>query len=134
MRSSRAKTSTMTAGRRTCTNSTKSGGCRRSRISPGCSRRWGGSSLREEIETLAAEAQSLLPYREVGKHYLMMGYEEIRRALVEFDRRFRLCGNAFYPAAGGTGRFREGAGAAPRSGGEAEGSMEVGPEGWTCRT
>lgn len=57
---------------------------------------WGGSSLREEIETLAAEAQTLLPYRELGKHYLMLGYEELRRTLVEFGRRFQLGDDVFF--------------------------------------
>jgi len=63
---------------------------------PAVLRTWGGSSLREEIEALAAEAVALLPYREIGKHYLMMGYEEIRRTLLEFGRRFELGGDLFY--------------------------------------
>lgn len=57
---------------------------------------WGGSSLREEIEALATEAQSLLPYREIGKHYLTMGYAEIRRVLLEFGRRFALGDDVFF--------------------------------------
>ena len=59
-------------------------------------KKWGGSSLREEIEQLAAEAQALLPYREIGKHYLMMGYEQIRGVLLEFGRRFKLGDDVFY--------------------------------------
>jgi len=59
-------------------------------------KQWGGSSMREEIEALAAEAQTLLPYRETGKHYLMMGYAEIRRVLVEIGRRFALGDDVFF--------------------------------------
>ena len=44
---------------------------------------WGGLSLLEHVTTLMHEAQELLPYRETAKHYLMMGYELIRRALDE---------------------------------------------------
>ncbi|MBL8799576.1 MAG: hypothetical protein JNM56_37180 [Planctomycetia bacterium] len=51
---------------------------------------WGGSSFREEITALLGEAQALLPYREIGKHYLMMGYELIRLATVELGRRWDL--------------------------------------------
>jgi len=35
----------------------------------------GGSSLFEDVRDNIVEAQALLPYRETGKHYLMMGYE-----------------------------------------------------------
>jgi len=36
------------------------------------------------------EAQRLLPYRENGKYYLMLGYETIRLALLETARRWEL--------------------------------------------
>jgi pyruvate,water dikinase len=42
----------------------------------------GGSSLREEIEDRLADARALLPYRETGKYYLMLGYELIRDNLL----------------------------------------------------
>jgi pyruvate,water dikinase len=57
---------------------------------------WGGSSLREEIEGYLNDVRSLLPYREAGKHYLMMGYEAIRLAIVELGRRWELGSDVFY--------------------------------------
>lgn len=57
---------------------------------------WGGSALREEIEAALDEARSLLPYRETGKHYLMMGYELIRIAVVELGRRWGLGHDVFF--------------------------------------
>jgi rifampicin phosphotransferase len=59
-------------------------------------REWGGSSLREDIEDLAAEARALLPHRENGKHFLMMGYELLRNALCELGRRWEIGGDVFY--------------------------------------
>jgi pyruvate,water dikinase len=56
----------------------------------------GGSSLREEIETQLRLTQSLLPYRESGKHYLMMGYELLRLAIVELAGRWDLGRDAFF--------------------------------------
>lgn len=56
----------------------------------------GGSCFREELESLIAEAQALLPYRETGKHYLMMGYELIRLALLELGRRFGIGDDVFF--------------------------------------
>ncbi|MSR54435.1 MAG: hypothetical protein EXS09_14280 [Gemmataceae bacterium] len=40
--------------------------------------------------------QTYLGLRETGKHYLMRGYAEIRRTLVELDRRFKLEGGIFF--------------------------------------
>jgi pyruvate,water dikinase len=57
---------------------------------------WGGSFLREPIEALALEAQALLPYRETGKHYLLMGYELIRAAILELARRHDLADDIFF--------------------------------------
>ncbi|MFO0881763.1 MAG: PEP/pyruvate-binding domain-containing protein [Gemmataceae bacterium] len=37
-----------------------------------------------------------LGLREAGKHYLLLGYAQMRRALVELDRRHRLDGGLFY--------------------------------------
>lgn len=66
---------------------------------------WGGSSLREEIERCVAEARSLLPYRETGKHYLMMGYETIRLAVVELGRRWEIGPDVFYLRLGELGEW-----------------------------
>jgi pyruvate,water dikinase len=40
--------------------------------------------------------QTYLGLRETGKHHLMRGYSEIRRTLLELDRRFNLEGGVFY--------------------------------------
>lgn len=56
----------------------------------------GGSCFREQLESVAKEAQGLLPYREIGKHYLMMGYELIRLALLEVGRRFGIGDDVFF--------------------------------------
>jgi rifampicin phosphotransferase len=58
--------------------------------------RAGASSLREEIEARLRVARDLLPYREAGKHYLMMGYELIRQALLELGRRWDLDDDIFF--------------------------------------
>ena len=56
----------------------------------------GGSSFAEEIAEHLAEARALLPYRETGKHYLMMGYELIRLALLELARRWDTGNDIFF--------------------------------------
>lgn len=56
----------------------------------------GGSSFYEQVRDLAEEAQKLLPFREVGKHYLMMGYETIRSVIVELGRRLDVGGDVFF--------------------------------------
>ncbi|HUT58246.1 MAG TPA: PEP/pyruvate-binding domain-containing protein [Phycisphaerae bacterium] len=58
--------------------------------------RWGGSSLYEQVRDLAIEAQELLPYREAGKNYLLMGYELIRTAILELGRRWELSDDVFF--------------------------------------
>ena len=58
--------------------------------------RWGGGFLRCDIEALAVETQQLLPYRETGKHYLLMGYELIRQAILELGRRWKLGDDVFF--------------------------------------
>jgi rifampicin phosphotransferase len=55
-----------------------------------------GSSFREEIDQRLREARELLPYRETAKHYLMMGYELVRLALVELGRRWDLGDDVFF--------------------------------------
>jgi len=57
---------------------------------------WGGSSLLETIQADLNDAQALLPYREAGKHYLMMGYETIRLAILELARRWDLGRDVFF--------------------------------------
>jgi len=57
---------------------------------------WGGSSLRSDIERELGCARELLPYRESGKHYLMMGYELIRLAVLELARRWDVGDDVFF--------------------------------------
>jgi len=57
---------------------------------------WGGSAMLEEVREALTEAQTLLPYREIGKHYLMMGYELIRGAIMELSRRWDLGRDVFF--------------------------------------
>ncbi len=56
----------------------------------------GASSFEGRIRAEADRARRLLPYRETGKYYLMMGYELIRTVLEEFDRRFELAGQVYF--------------------------------------
>ena len=55
-----------------------------------------GSSLQEEVMVDLHDAQSLLPYRESGKHYLMMGYELLRLVLEELSLRLNLARGIYY--------------------------------------
>jgi pyruvate,water dikinase len=57
---------------------------------------FGGASLVEQIRSDMLDAQALLPYREAGKHYLMMGYELIRLAIEELAERWDLGGRIYY--------------------------------------
>lgn len=50
------------------------------------------TALEEELGRL----HDFLRLRESAKHYLMMGYQQIRRILVELDRRYELDGGIFY--------------------------------------
>ncbi len=50
------------------------------------------ADLQTELELLHAH----LGLRETAKHYLMEGYAQIRRILVELDRRYRLDGGIFF--------------------------------------
>ena len=67
--------------------------------------RWGGSSFRAQIESSIAETQSLLAYRESGKHYLMMGYELLRMAILELGSRWNLGRDVFFLHADELARF-----------------------------
>jgi pyruvate,water dikinase len=52
-----------------------------------------------QLSALQAELGHLHTYlglRETAKHYLMMGYAQIRRILIEIDRRFRLGGGIYF--------------------------------------
>ena len=57
---------------------------------PGLLAEHGASSLREEVERDLADARRLLPFREVGKHHLMLGYEQLRRVTEELAGRWGL--------------------------------------------
>ena len=57
---------------------------------------WGGSSFREEFELYLRRARQFLPYRELGRHYLMMGYELIRLVILELARRLELGNSIFF--------------------------------------
>ena len=72
---------------------------------PGLLEKWGGSSFREDIEQDLAEARTLLPYRESGKYYLMMGYELIRLVLQELGRRWDLGNDLYFLQLGELARF-----------------------------
>jgi len=66
------------------------------RALPATLRQWGGSCFLEDITADLADAQAMLPYRETGKHYLMMGYEVVRLALTELARRWDLGRDVFF--------------------------------------
>lgn len=52
--------------------------------------------LRKQIESELDFTRRYMPFRETAKFYLMLGYEQIRRALVELDNRYKLNGGIFY--------------------------------------
>ena len=54
------------------------------------------ASLRKQIESELNFTRCYMPFRETAKFYLMLGYEQIRRALLELDRRYQLDGGIFY--------------------------------------
>jgi pyruvate,water dikinase len=51
---------------------------------------------RDQFQQQVERLRTYLGLREAGKHYLLMGYAVIRRALVELDRRFGLNGGIFF--------------------------------------
>jgi pyruvate,water dikinase len=53
-------------------------------------------SARDRFRAQVGRLRTYLGLREAGKHYLLMGYAVIRRALVELDRRFGLNGGVFF--------------------------------------
>ena len=52
--------------------------------------------LRKQIESELDFTRRYMPFRETAKFYLMLGYEQMRRALLELDRRYALDGGIFY--------------------------------------
>jgi len=57
---------------------------------------YGASSQFERVQPLVVEAQALLPYREIGKFYLMMGYGLLRDIILELARRWNLGQDVFF--------------------------------------
>lgn len=56
----------------------------------------GASCMEDRVAVLQKETSLLLPYRENGKHYLMMGYELVRGAVVELGSRLGLGEDVFF--------------------------------------
>ena len=54
------------------------------------------TGLRKQIKSELDFTRRYMPFRETAKFYLMLGYEQIRRALLELDRRYQLDGDIFY--------------------------------------
>ena len=54
------------------------------------------TGLRKQVEQELDFTRRYMPFRETAKFYLMLGYEQIRRALLELDRRYQLDGGVFY--------------------------------------
>ncbi len=54
------------------------------------------AALGKQINKVLDLTQRYMPFRETAKFYLMLGYELIRKALLELDRRYQLDGNIFY--------------------------------------
>ena len=54
------------------------------------------ANLRKQIESELDFTRRYMSFRETAKFYLMLGYEQIRRALLELDNRYELDGGIFY--------------------------------------
>ena len=54
------------------------------------------AAFRKRINDALNLTQRYMPFRETAKFYLMFGYELIRKALLELDRRYQLDGGVFY--------------------------------------
>ena len=54
------------------------------------------AAFRKRINKVFDLTQRYMPFRETAKFYLMLGYELIRNALLELDRRYQLDGGIFY--------------------------------------
>jgi len=67
--------------------------------------RFGGRTFEKQLRRDLADAQDLLPCRESGKHYLMMGYELIRQAVEQLAKRWDLGGGIYFLHADELGGF-----------------------------
>lgn len=54
------------------------------------------TGLRKQIESELDFTRRYMPFRESAKFYLMLGYEQMRRTLVELDKRYQLNDGIFY--------------------------------------
>lgn len=54
------------------------------------------TGLRKQVARELDFTRCYMPFRETAKFYLMLGYEQIRRVLLELDRRYQLNGGIFY--------------------------------------
>ena len=66
------------------------------------------AAFRKQINKVLNLTQRYMPFRETAKFYLMLGYELIRKALLELDRRYQLDGGIFYLAPDELDRLIEG--------------------------
>ena len=66
------------------------------------------ASSRKQIESELDLTRRYMPFRETAKFYLMLGYEQIRRALLELDNRYALDGGIFYLVPDELGRLIDG--------------------------
>ncbi|MBC8230921.1 hypothetical protein H8E77_15325 [bacterium] len=53
-------------------------------------------AMRQQIARELEFTQRYMPFRETAKFYIMLGYELIRKNLLELDRRFNFNGDVFY--------------------------------------
>ena len=67
------------------------------------------TGLRKQVVRELDFTRRYMPFRETAKFYLMLGYEQIRRALLELDRRYQLDGGIFYLVPDELRRLIEGA-------------------------
>ena len=54
------------------------------------------AAYRKRVNKALDLTKRYMPFRETAKFYLMLGYELIRKALLELDRRYQLDGGIFY--------------------------------------
>ena len=54
------------------------------------------AAFQKKIDRALNLTQRYMPFRETAKFYLMLGYELIRKAVLELDRRYQLDGGIFY--------------------------------------
>ena len=66
------------------------------------------TGLRKQVAQELDFTRRYMPFRETAKFYLMLGYEQIRRALLELDRRYQLDGGVFYLVPDELGRLIDG--------------------------